>query len=125
MDGRLNLLENLYKGRPEGKPEQADHPCSPPNRIVYAACRAKRLLLRGVSGSAAPGRLTAIMGPSGSGKTTLLSALAGQMPFSSAIRLQGRIAANGVPLQQSKVQAGFVQQSDLFYPQASPRGEGG
>ena len=53
-----------------------------------ALCRAKRLLLRDVAGSASPGHLTAIMGPSGSGKTTLLSALAGQMPYSRGIRLQ-------------------------------------
>lgn len=53
-------------------------------------CSKERALLSGVSGSAAPGRLTAIMGPSGSGKTTLLSALAGQMRYSSSIRLQVR-----------------------------------
>jgi energy-coupling factor transporter ATP-binding protein EcfA2 len=112
-----------------------------------------------VSGSAAPGRLTAIMGPSGSGKTTLLSALAGQMPYNSSIRLQvgsagpplrlgwsrwaaarfnpctaeqaaphlrptwlqGHVCANGVPLQQAGMRAGFVQQDDLFYPQACRR----
>ncbi|EFN58398.1 hypothetical protein CHLNCDRAFT_56833 [Chlorella variabilis] len=79
---------------------------------------AERLLLHGVSGSAAPGRLTAIMGPSGSGKTTLLGALAGQMPYSSSIRLQGHVTANGVPLHASRLRVGFVQQDDLFYPQA-------
>ncbi|PSC72649.1 ABC transporter G family member 7 isoform A [Micractinium conductrix] len=78
---------------------------------------AKRLLLRDVAGSASPGHLTAIMGPSGSGKTTLLSALAGQMPYSRGIRLQGTIAANGVPLSKLPLRAGFVQQDDLFYPQ--------
>ncbi|KAL4458091.1 hypothetical protein ABPG75_012956 [Micractinium tetrahymenae] len=77
----------------------------------------KRLLLNGVAGTAAPGRLTAIMGPSGSGKTTLLSALAGQMPYSKNITLQGHVAANGAPLQRSKLRVGFVQQDDLFYPQ--------
>lgn len=77
----------------------------------------KRLLLNSISGSASPGRLTAIMGPSGSGKTTLLSALAGQMPYSKNIHLQGHITTNGVPLQSSKLRAGFVQQDDLFYPQ--------
>lgn len=78
---------------------------------------AKRRLLSGVAGGATPGRLTAIMGPSGSGKTTLLSALAGQMPYSSAITLQGTITANGAPMKRSKLRAGFVQQDDLFYPQ--------
>lgn len=77
----------------------------------------KRLLLNGVAGSARPGSLTAIMGPSGSGKTTLLSALAGQMPYSKNITLQGRVTANGAPLQHTKLRVGFVQQDDLFYPQ--------
>ena len=31
---------------------------------------------------------------------------------------QGHITTNGVPLQSSKLRAGFVQQDDLFYPQA-------
>lgn len=82
----------------------------------------KRLLLSGVSGAAAPGRLTAIMGPSGSGKTTLLSALAGQMPYSAAVHLCGAVTANGVPLQAAKLRAGFVQQDDLFYPQVGGGG---
>ncbi|KAL4853430.1 ABC transporter G family member 7 [Chlorella vulgaris] len=80
-----------------------------------------RLLLNQVSGCAAAGRLTAIMGPSGSGKTTLLAALANQMPFSPRVTLRGHIAANGVPLQASKVRSGYVQQDDLFYPQLTVR----
>lgn len=107
--------------------ERTEHTRQPAHTLcaTLQLCRAERLLLSGVSGSAAPGRLTAIMGPSGSGKTTLLSALAGQMPYSSSIRLEGHITANGVPLQQSKLRAGFVQQDDLFYPQARPGGLGG
>lgn len=37
-----------------------------PSTVHPPACRQKRLLLNSVSGSASPGRLTAIMGPSGS-----------------------------------------------------------
>ena len=37
-----------------------------------------KTILHGVSGTAAEGRMLAIMGPSGSGKTTLLNTLAGQ-----------------------------------------------
>lgn len=39
----------------------------------------------------------------------------------SSPRLQGHIAANGVPLQASKVRSGYVQQDDLFYPQLTVR----
>lgn len=39
----------------------------------------KKPVLKGVSGRAEPGRLTAIMGPSGAGKTTLFNCLSGRI----------------------------------------------
>lgn len=35
---------------------------------------------------------------------------------------QGHITTNGVPLSSCKLRAGFVQQDDLFYPQARSKG---
>ncbi len=50
------------------------------------------------------------MGPSGSGKTTLLSTLAGQLPRSGRLRLQGVIKINGRPQSEVEYGQGFVAQ---------------
>lgn len=56
---------------------------------------AEREALAGVSFSAAPGHLTAVVGPNGSGKSTLVRALLGRLPL-----LEGRVTVDGtaVPL---------------------------
>lgn len=80
-----------------------------------------RRLLNGLNGRAQPGRLLAIMGASGSGKTTLLTALAGQVNHSPKVRLEGRVAVNTIPLQQSNHRKAFVQQEDLFFSMLTVR----
>jgi ABC-type multidrug transport system ATPase subunit len=60
-------------------------------------------ILDGVSGSAGPGELLAIMGPSGAGKTTLLNCLSMRTrDFSGAISLNGapwsHVSAHSLPL---------------------------
>jgi ABC-type bacteriocin/lantibiotic exporter with double-glycine peptidase domain len=46
--------------------------------VVPSQSKTSIRLLRGVTGIARPGRLTALMGASGAGKTTLLDVLAGE-----------------------------------------------
>ena len=50
---------------------------TPARRAAPGRTRSRKAVLHGVSSSAAPGQLCALMGPSGSGKTSLLSVVAG------------------------------------------------
>lgn len=81
--------------------------------------KSSRKLLDGVSGSARPGRILAILGPSGSGKTTLLNSLAGRIPASSNLDLRGSVTINDVPLDDavSNLPIAYVTQEDLFFSQ--------
>ena len=81
----------------------------------------RRELLKGLQGSARPGRLLCIMGPSGSGKTTLLNALAGQLPAAAGLTLSGVVTVNGRPRDAARVRQAYVQQEDLFYSQLTVR----
>lgn len=71
-----------------------------------------RLLLDGVSGWVAPGKLTCLMGVSGAGKTTLLDTLAQR--HNTTGRISGAILMNGAPLMPAfQRKTGYVQQADL------------
>lgn len=52
-------------------------------------------ILNGITGSATPGEVLALMGPSGCGKTTLLNLLSGRLP--SVAALAGTITYNDQP----------------------------
>ncbi|KAF8720397.1 hypothetical protein HU200_023900 [Digitaria exilis] len=72
-----------------------------------------REILGGISGSASPGEVLALMGPSGSGKTTLLSILGGS-PGGGA--LEGSVSYNDEPYCKSlKRRIGFVTQDDVLF----------
>ncbi|KAJ2726258.1 hypothetical protein GGI07_000735 [Coemansia sp. Benny D115] len=74
-----------------------------------------KIILKQISGTFRPGRLTAILGPSGSGKTTLLNLLAGQL-FSGTT--SGGIWVNGRPTTGASMRqlAGYVNQEDVILP---------
>lgn len=57
---------------------------------------AEKCILQGVSGSACPGEVLALMGPSGGGKTTLLKLLSGKVKNDS-----GMITYNDQPYNKS------------------------
>ncbi len=76
-----------------------------------------RVVVRGVSLRAAPGRVTAVVGPNGSGKTTLLRLLAGLLePLEGVVEACGRRLAGLDPRSRARLVA--------YVPAAAPRGLG-
>ncbi|KAK9721490.1 hypothetical protein K7432_003371 [Basidiobolus ranarum] len=73
----------------------------------------EKLILKGLTATFQPGRLTAILGPSGSGKTSLLNVLAGA---TSSGKVGGKLYANGRKVSGSAIRlvSGFVFQDDLI-----------
>ncbi|XP_074581653.1 ABC transporter G family member 22-like [Curcuma longa] len=73
----------------------------------------ERDILQGITGSAGPGELLALMGPSGSGKTSLLTLLGGR---TTGNIIQGSITYNEEPYSKSlKGRIGFVTQDDVLF----------
>ncbi|XP_059300431.1 ABC transporter G family member 28-like [Lycium ferocissimum] len=72
-------------------------------------------LLRCVTGTLSPGRVSAVMGPSGAGKTTFLSALTGKA--AAGCTTTGSILINGKSdsIQSYKKVIGFVPQDDIVH----------
>ncbi|KAJ6852276.1 ABC transporter G family member 22 [Iris pallida] len=80
---------------------------------------AEKDILHGITGSASPGEVLALMGPSGSGKTTLLSLLGGRTHGGI---LQGSVTYNNEPYTKTlKSRIGFVTQDDVLFAHLTVR----
>jgi ABC-type multidrug transport system ATPase subunit len=81
--------------------------------ITFAA--GGREILKGLTGTAMPGRLLAIMGKSGAGKTTLLKLIADRLSREGDRTVTGSLYANGVELtSRHRALISFVPQDDIL-----------
>ncbi|WP_054008334.1 heme ABC transporter ATP-binding protein [Cypionkella psychrotolerans] len=76
----------------------------------------RRPVLCGVSLTARPGTLTAIVGPNGSGKTTLLRALIGEVAYQGKVTLNGLDVARAKAWQLAAIRAVMAQETQLAFP---------
>ncbi|GIL42549.1 hypothetical protein Vafri_515 [Volvox africanus] len=72
-------------------------------------------LLKGITGFAVPGSMTALMGGSGAGKTTVMDVIAGRKTVGEVM---GNIWVNGHPKEQGSWarSSGYVEQMDIHTP---------
>ncbi|KAL8002461.1 putative pleiotropic drug resistance protein PDR/CDR [Plasmopara halstedii] len=77
-------------------------------------------LLKGISGYALPGTITALMGSSGAGKTTLLDVIAGRK---TGGKVNGQILLNGYPATDLAIRrsTGYCEQMDIHSESATFR----
>lgn len=77
-------------------------------------------LLKGISGYALPGSITALMGSSGAGKTTLMDVIAGRK---TGGKIQGQILLNGYEATPLAIQrsTGYCEQMDIHCESATFR----
>jgi iron complex transport system ATP-binding protein len=77
---------------------------------------AGREIVRDVSATLPTGALTALIGPNGAGKTTLLRALAGLLPATGSMRLDGRDLAAMAPAGRARCIAYLPQGHQAHWP---------
>ncbi|KAL8002462.1 putative pleiotropic drug resistance protein PDR/CDR [Plasmopara halstedii] len=77
-------------------------------------------LLKGISGYALPGTITALMGSSGAGKTTLMDVIAGRK---TGGKVKGQILLNGYPASDLAIRrsTGYCEQMDIHSESATIR----
>jgi branched-chain amino acid transport system ATP-binding protein len=73
-------------------------------QVSYGAVRA----VRGLTLSAAPGRITALLGANGAGKSSVIRAIAGLAPYTGRIALGGEDVAGRPPHQRAALGLGCV-----------------
>ena len=89
--------------------------------VMTAAPVPIKTILNGISGSASPGEILALMGPSGSGKTSALDVLSGRSSYDSGvITLDTEIVTERV-MKKMKKRVAYVKQSDLFFEHLTVR----
>ena len=75
--------------------------------------RGNRVLLDRISFSLGPGQVVALLGPNGAGKSTLLKTLAGLLPFSGELQLDGHQASQLGRAERARLVAYVPQHSAL------------
>jgi len=73
-------------------------------------------IVQGVSFTAEPGRVTAIVGPNGSGKSTLLKAVSGEWSYRGSIEIGGRELKAMKPWEAAGLRAVLPQATILSFP---------
>jgi iron complex transport system ATP-binding protein len=76
----------------------------------------RKQILEGISLSAAPGKVTAIVGPNGSGKSTLMKAISAEVACTGAISINGISIHQMRPAQAAAMRAVLPQASTLSFP---------
>ncbi|MEJ8854507.1 ATP-binding cassette domain-containing protein [Variovorax robiniae] len=77
---------------------------------------ADAMVLRGLSGAVAGGRVLGVLGRNGVGKTTLMRALAGFLPLrQGTVRLDGRDLARVPPHQRLALGMAYAPQEDIVF----------
>jgi len=96
--------------------ERLRHRTAKVRRRSPAAGNGPKTLLQGISFTAEPGQLLAIVGSSGAGKTSLLRALLGTLPAT-----EGKVTYNGRDLYESldelRHRIGYVPQDNILHSQ--------
>lgn len=109
------VVENEVEGAP-GRPAAVDSRANGGSKNMVT-----RELLKGVTGFALPGTMTALMGSTGAGKTTLLDVLAGRKSSKGSGKkngtpnLRGRVLLNGVDATALAIRrcTGYCEQTDV------------
>ncbi|XP_076916108.1 ABC transporter G family member 31-like [Bidens hawaiensis] len=88
---------------------------------IFRPRRHNLSILKDISGSIKPGRMTLLLGPPGSGKSTLLLALAGKLDPS--LKKMGKITYNGHELNEFCVQrtSAYISQTDSHIAELTVR----
>jgi len=76
----------------------------------------RKKIIDGAAFTAEAGKFTVVVGPNGSGKTTLLRAMAGDLPFTGRISLNGSPIDRMKPWQMAAARAILPQATSLSFP---------